>query len=235
MNLENTIEILTSFKPLSIFVYGSQANNTQNKQSDFEIGIIFKDNEYVHRAAIKAKINDDNFNVFPFKLSELQNYTIDTPFQKNIYIASLINGNATTVYGKKIIENLPSPTITNNDLLMDSCFNLGCALSAVKVYKTGNLELANELMYKSVFYATRNLIYLQCNKLISGYNNIYEEAKNLNLPYEFKELLNICQQLRNNKISDNINPGFYFRNVSYINHYVIPEIQSLTNNSIINN
>ena len=134
---------------------------------------------------------------------------------------SLITGNAKTIYGKNIIESLPKPTITTNDLLMDTSFNLGIALSAVKVLKSGNIELANELMYKSMLYTTRNLIYFTTKKLIVGYNNIYNESKKFNCLNDYVELLETAIQLRNQTLKD-IDHSVYYKNISFINKFAIP-------------
>lgn len=230
MNKE-IIEILKALNPVSIFLYGSQATKTQNRKSDYEIGIIFCDDFYIHRNEIKKKICDNNYNVFPFKLSEIQNYTIDTPFQKNIYIASLINGNAKTIYGKKIIENLTIPKISKQDLLMDTSFNLGYALSAVRLMKENQTALANEFLYKSMFYATRNLIYCKHKTLLSGYSNIFEAAKTLDLPEDYKKLLEECYKLRNEELTQ-VDTSLFFKNISYINKLVIPTI---TNSELTKN
>lgn len=218
------IEILKQFKPLSIFVYGSQASQTQNSKSDYEIGIIFDDEAYVSRKEIKNKIENSNYNVFPFKLSEIKNGTLDTPFQKNIFLASLKNGNAETVFGEKIIENIQMPEITLQDMLMDTSFNLGYALSAVRLVKEGVKDLANEFLYKSMFYATRNLYYAKYKILLSGYVNIFEQSKKIDLPNEYRELLEIGNELRSENITEAANM-FYYKNISYINRFVIPEIQ----------
>lgn len=219
---EKIIEILKSFNPFSIFIYGSQAS--QNSKSDYEIGVIFNDDSYVSRKEIKTKIANSNYNIFPFKLTDIKNHTIDTPFQKNIYITSLINGNAKTIYGKKLIETLELPKISKCDLLMDTSFNLGYALSAVRLMKENILDLANEFLYKSMFYATRNLFYSKYQILLTGYNTIFEQSKKLNLPEEYQELLNIGNKLRNEEITE-IDSSIYFKSISYINKFVIPLIE----------
>lgn len=222
---EKIIEILKCFNPISIFIYGSQANKTTNSKSDYEIGIIFNDDSYVSRKEIITKIVNSNYNIFPFKLSEIKSRTLDTPFQKDIFIASLICGNAKTVFGKKIIENLDMPKISKHNLLMDTSFNLGYAVSAVRLMKENILNMANEFLYKSMFYATRNLFYSKYQILLSGYNTIFEQSKKLNLPEEYQELLNIGYKIRNEEITE-IDTYAYFKNISYINKFVIPLIEN---------
>ena len=103
---------------------------------------------------------------------------------------------------------------------MDTSFNLGYALSAVRIFKAGNNELANEFMYKSLFYSTRNLICFKTGELIVGYNNIYQKSKEIEIPDKYRELLELAYKLRNEEIKD-ISSKFYFKNISYINKFII--------------
>lgn len=221
MKFEEVINLLKKLTPKSIFLYGLQVNKNTNSKSDYEIGIIFEDEKYISRSAIKKLIPDNKYAVYPFKLNELKSYNIDTPFQQNIYILSLISGNAKTIYGDIIIETLTPPEISVMDLLMDTSFNLGYALTAVRVMRTGNKDLANELMYKSMFYTTRNMLYAKTGKIINGYNNIYKEALKLNIPAEYQDLLEASFNLRNETIKE-IPSSLYYKNISYINKYAIP-------------
>ena len=219
------LEKLKKYNPKSIFVYGSKATNSCNSKSDYEIGVIFDEKNYVSKTKINNDIKNKNFSIFPFRYNELINYDIDTPFEKNIYIGSLICGGAKTIYGEQIIENLPFPNISYLDLLFDSHFSLGKALCSYKIFKAGNISLSCELLYKSVFFATRNLIYSKTKKLVVEYNNIYAESKKLDIPDEYKKLLDISFDLRNEKINQ-CEEMFYFKAISYINKFIIPTIKN---------
>ena len=223
MKIEEAVEKLAAFKPKSIFLYGSQAVGETNSSSDYEIGVVFDEENYVGRVVLRQQVPDEKFAIFPFKKEELETYNIDTPFQKNIYIAAMIMGGAKTVFGEKIVESLPVPKISTMDLLMDCSFLLGRALSAVIVAKENHLRLANEMLYKSAFFATRNLIFSKTGKLINGYNNIFDQAKLLDLPEEYKNLLQLCADLRSEKTTD-VDTSWYYKNISYINKYIIPII-----------
>ena len=225
------IETLKSLNPISIFVYGSKAVNETNSKSDHEIGIVFNEDNYVSRSEIKDLINNSKYSIFPFRLSELKNYTIDTPFQKIIFINSLKFGNSKTIYGEQLIETLSPPPITTLDLLSDTYFNLGYALSCVRIYKCGNIDLANDMFTKSVFYSTRNYIYFKTKKLIVGYNNIYNQAKKLKLPNTYKELLENAYNIRNEKTYKS-NPKLYFTNITYINKFIIPQLEENLKNKL---
>lgn len=228
MNLEQVIELLKEFSPVSIFLYGSQATKDTNAKSDYEIGIVFNDNNYVNRATIKQKVQSNKFSIFPFKKNSLLDRNIDTPFQKSIFLNTLILGSAKTIFGEKIIENLHCPQITKYDLLMDTSFNLGYALSSVQVMKQNNFELANEMLYKSAFYATRNLIFNQIKILPIGYSNIYYYSTKLEIPEEYRTLLSVCVSLRENP-NQEIDKVLFFKNISYINQFIIPLIETTEN------
>lgn len=224
MELEDVIKILTdNSKPYSIFLYGSKATFSDNKDSDCELGIIYEENNYVSRKVIEDLIKDNNYSIFPFKLKDVLNYDIDTPFQKNIYITTLINGGAKTIYGEKVLETLNPPNISIDDLLADINFHLGIALSSVKVYKTNNMRLANELFYKSCFYSTRDLIYSKTKELCISYNEIYKKSQNIDIPNEYRELLEIAYKLRNEKLTD-VESVVYFKNITYINKFILKHI-----------
>lgn len=225
MELKQVIENLGNhLSPYSIFLYGSKATNSDNRNSDYEIGVIFEDDKYVSRQVIADLINDKNYAIFSFRLTEIMNYSIDTPFQKNIYMNALIQGGSKTLYGNPVLENLEAPKITKEDLLADINFNLGIALSSVRVFKVGNLELANDMFYKSCFYATRDLIYFHLNKLCLSYNEIYEVSKQIDIPDQYREILEIAFSLRNLKEVE-VPSGIYFKNISYINKFVINELK----------
>lgn len=219
----NRIEL--NFKPYSIFLYGSVATNTSNSKSDYEIGVIFKKDNYISRKDIREIIPENDYAIFPFKLEEILLYDIDTPFQKDIYIASLISGGARTISGKDIFKELKMPIITKGHLLEDIYFNKGLALSAVKIFKSGNIELANEQFYKSCFFVTRDLIYSKQNYLCTTYEDIYSKSKEINIPKEYSVLLDLSYDLRTEKISS-IDSVMYFKNISFINKYIIKEINN---------
>lgn len=221
MKLENVINLIAEkFKPHSIFLYGSKATDSDNKYSDYEIGVIFDDKKSISRQEIDEIVMDGNYSIFSFKLSEIVNYKIDIPFQKEIYLNTLINGGAKTLYGEPVLEKLRPPKITRDNLLADINFNLGVALSSVRVYKSGDYILANELLYKSYFYATRDYIYYKLKKLCITYNEIYSIAIELDELKDFKDLLELCYNLRCN-VDKTIDNKYYYKNISYINKFIL--------------
>lgn len=224
MNLTELTKILEeTFNPISIFLYGSMATNTNTSKSDYDIGIIFTKENYVRRTKIKEVINDNKFSIFPFRIEELKNGNLDTPFQKNIYLRTLISGAGKTVSGEQIIENLDKPNIKLIDILTDLHFYLGNALSSVLCYKSNNIELANELFYKSCLFATRDLLMYRNKKTYSSYIEIYNEAVTIDLPLEYQELVSIAYNIRNQKVNT-IDEKIYYKNITYMNQYIEKEL-----------
>lgn len=223
--LQNTInKIVENYKPYSIFLYWSKATHTENINSDYELWIIFEDDKYISRHTIADLINNKKYSIFPFKLNEILNYDIDTPFQKTIYMNILINWGAKTLYWEKVIENMEPRIITMNDLLADIYFHLWISLSAVRVYKSGNNTLANDMFYKSCFYATRDLIYYLDKKLCISYKEIYETSQEIEVLNSYKEILDKAYYSRNNP-NEEIDPKFFYNNITYINKFILQIIK----------
>lgn len=82
---------------------------------------------------------------------EVKNATLDTPFQKTLYIWD-IGTSGKTVSGEPIVENLILPEIRLLDLIQDIRFCLGCATSAHISFRNGDLKTASNLFYRSCLY-----------------------------------------------------------------------------------
>ena len=223
MTLEEVVQrLVKSFSPYSIFLYGSKATGSDNEDSDYEIGVIFEDDKYISRQIIADKVSAKNFAIYPFRLGGIMHYDIDTPFQKTIYLNILANGGSKTLYGVPVLQNLSVPVITTEDLLADINFNLGVAFSAVRAYKEGNVNLANNLFYKACFFATRDLIYHRLNKLCLSYHEIYRASQEISGLDTYREVLDTSYRLRNHRDAA-IAPSMYYRNISYINQFILKE------------
>jgi predicted nucleotidyltransferase len=123
MTLEQAVQTIAIFQPKSIFLYGSQARGDVTSDSDVEIGVIVDTYTSLSRQQLKEAVNDPSYSIYPFNLSELLSYSIDTPFQKHFYLYELIVS-AKTLYGEPIIERLSLPKISLLDALQDTRFNL---------------------------------------------------------------------------------------------------------------
>lgn len=215
---------LKNLNPLSIFIYGSCATNSKNSKSDCEIGVIFDEKNYTKKNVIDNLINNKNYKIYPFKNNDLKEYDIDTPFEKNIYIYSLISGGAKTIFGQKIIENLTLPNIDKHNLLADIYFNLGYLLSAYRLFKFKNNQLSYELFYKAILFTTRDLIFFKTKKFVNGYNNIYKQSKKIIDEDNYNHILKLAIDLRNEK-DVTLKENDYLDGISYINKYIVPIIK----------
>jgi len=223
---EVTHTLETLFEPLSIFLYGSMVRGDTNSQSDYEVGIIFNDNDYISRRELSKAVNSSMYRIYPFRLSEITNSSIDTPFQKNIFIRSLVSGNAKTLSGEAIIENLKKPVIRGTDIYEELSFNLGYAFSAMHTYRDGNLELTKSFLYKSCLYATRAYCMVIKKEICLGYGNVCDLSKTVSLPKEFEELIKFAYDLRCEKDIE-FNDMYIYKNLTYINKYIFSELDKI--------
>ncbi|MBU2632694.1 nucleotidyltransferase domain-containing protein [Patescibacteria group bacterium] len=106
--LLNKIEKET--KPVSVFIYGSRVRSDYLKHSDYEIGVLFRKDKKWEREKLANFHSHPHVSLFPFIIEDLQEYKIDTPFPKNVYLRELIES-ARTVREEKIIEKMDPPQI----------------------------------------------------------------------------------------------------------------------------
>lgn len=220
MNIKNILNDLeNSFKPLSIFLYGSRAREDFSKTSDWEIGVLFPQKHYTARTEIKEIINQENVNVYPFVYEDFIKFKADTPFVEPIFFRDIISGGK-TLRGKNVIGNMKPPKITVIDVLRDLRFNLGRAFGAMFSWRNQDKETASHSFYKSCLFGTRDLIILELNKFPIGFKNIYQNSKALDLG-QYSQLPSIAYQIRQERkqlAEDNI-----FQNFSYLNDFIEPK------------
>lgn len=208
-------------EPTSIFLYGSRARTDATDNSDYEIGVLIPESKYVGRAVLREAVKDKNVSVFPFKLEQFQSGNPDTPFNKKIYMREVIL-NGRTLRGEKIIENMKAPSIETLEVLADAQFNLGYALASTIAHRDSSPQTANLLFYKSCLFGTRSLVMEKLGKLPATYDEIIAEAENLDLG-EYTSLVNGAYQARQTGSYD---PVMLFKNISYLNQFIIPAIRS---------
>lgn len=217
---ELIINKLKNFNPESIFLYGLRARTDYTKRSDFEVGIIFKKENYTHRKELKEAIKEKEINVYPFKLEEIKIGNLDTPFQKAIYLRELILAGK-TIYGKKIIENIKLPEIRVIDIIQDLRFNIGYAFASMHSYRNGDKKTGAYEFYKSCLYGTRNLEILKLRKFPLSFTEIYELSKKLGLK-EYNSLVLNAYKLRQSKTK--FEEKNIFKNISYLNDFMEPQL-----------
>ncbi len=210
------INKLKKFNPESIFLYGSRARIDYTKRSDFEVGIIFKKEKYIHRNILKEAIKEKGINVYPFKLGDIKIGILDTPFQKAIYLRELILAGK-TIYGKKIIEMIRPPKIRVIDIIQDLRFNIGYAFASMHSYRNGDKKTGAYEFYKSCLYATRDLEILKLRKFPLSFVEIYKLSKKLNLG-EYHSLVLNAYKLRQSKAE--FEEKNIFKNISYLNDFL---------------
>ncbi len=214
------INKLKKFKPESIFLYGSRARTDYTKGSDFEVGIIFKKQNYIHRKELKEAIKEKGINVYPFKLKDIKIRVLDTPFQKAIYLRELILAGK-TIYGEKIIENIKPPEIKVIDIIQDLRFNIGYAFASMHSYRNGDKKTGAYEFYKSCLYGTRDLEILKLRKFPLSFTEIYELSKKLNLK-KYSSLVLNAYKLRQSKTR--FEEANIFKNISYLNEFMEPQL-----------
>ena len=219
--LDDIVEKITQkASPSSIFLYGSRARDDATKRSDYEIGVLFTEDEYINRSALRGIITNENISIYPFEITQFKQGELDTPFNKRIYVRELVVAGK-TLYGEQVIENMPIPSISAVDILADVQFNLGYALAATIANRDGATTTANLLFYKSVFFATRALIILEQKKMFITYTDIYQASKQLELG-DYAKVLDAAHKARNDRAYD---IHMLYKNISYINQYILPKIE----------
>jgi len=216
IDIKKIIEKLREFNFESIFLYGSRARTDFLERSDFEIGVIFKEENYVHRRELKKVVKEKGVNVYPFRLEEIKKCSLDTPFSKKIYLRELIES-AKTIGEKKIIENLEKPNIETSDLIRDVGFCLGRAFDSMLCSRLGDNINANMFFYKSNLFGTRCLIILELKKFPIEFPDIVKLSKDLDIEEEYKELIERAFEAR--KIGTYEEQDL-FKNITFLNQVV---------------
>ncbi len=230
MDLEKLIksvtqEISEKTEAVSIFLYGSY--NTPEYLpgvSDLEIGVIKNSEKSISK--ILREIADENstkdirLRIYSYELGKLKKSTVDTPFTKNVFLRHIIL-TSKTVWGEKIMENLPLPSITLIDTYREACFSTMRVLSGLFFLRAGNLEEAYEMGYKACLFSTLSLEYL-LGEFPIGLGNIVKASTKLGLEEEWNKLISYAYDLRRNKMKPNKEEmyDFIFKVMTYCNQRV---------------
>jgi len=217
-------------KPISIFIYGSY--NTPEYLagvSDLEIGVIKKGKisifKQLRKIAKKHSTRKINLRIYPYDLNELKNKKVDSPFTKNVFIRHLIL-TSKTVWGEKIMENLPLPSITLLDAYREASISTMRALNGIFFLRAGLLREGLEAGSKACLFATLSLEYL-LGEFPIGFNNIVKLSKKLELENEWNKLIELAYKIRQEKVKLKTEEAmdFVFNVITYCNQIVEEKIR----------
>jgi hypothetical protein len=211
---EKIISALQKYQPKSIFLYGSQGRGDNNASSDYEVTVLFDDNNYTPRSVIHSEIQLPLVRIYPYRIGEFKDETFATTFQKNIFMRELAECGR-TIYGEKIVEALSRPRITTLDLIQRIRFDLGYALAAVLSHRSGDGPTALEEFSKSCLFGMRCLIILEAKKFAGNYDEIYTVGKKL-LTDKHQKVLDEARQVRKGK--SQISADIIFENIGLLLH-----------------
>lgn len=216
--LDSTLDKIEKYcRPKSIFLFGSQARNDHLEKSDYEIGVLFNEKNYVGENKLKEIIRPPHrIRIYPYKFKEFIQGRIIFPFQNNIFLREiLVTGK--TLRGEKIVEKITPPSITVVDLMQDLKFSVARGSDAILCFSVKDKKIASILFYKSCLFGTRNLIILVLKEFPNSYPEIRALSKKLTIANEYREIISHAYKIRQ---GSNLKREFLFRNISYLTKFI---------------
>ncbi|MFH0828703.1 MAG: nucleotidyltransferase domain-containing protein [Candidatus Kerfeldbacteria bacterium] len=208
------------FHPVSIFLYGSRARGDQEEISDYEIGVLFSNDNPVTRTMLRELNPPANFLIYPFHYAQFLKHHIDSPFPQNIFFRDLrVSGK--TLSGKSVIEKFTPPPIAVVDLVERINFDMAFSLAALFSFRTGYSRQAKNDFTKSCLFGVRCLTILQDNIFPKTYDEMHERSKSLPLR-DFHDVVANAIAVRH---GDALQEKFVFRNISLLNTIVREKIR----------
>ena len=203
--------------PVSIFVYGSRSRKDYEEQSDFEVGVFFNRDKKWGRSQLATLHNISNLNVYPFVLEDFQQYKLDTPFPKAVYLRELMAGGV-TVRGQRILEAMELPEVRLTDLVEVATFQTAYALGAILSARQKDFVTTSTEFTKAALFGARALVILETGNFPLGFGEIYEEANKLNfLDEDTKAILSHAMDVRKGQP---LNPELLYENITFLNQTV---------------
>ncbi|OGK45938.1 hypothetical protein A3B46_02760 [Candidatus Roizmanbacteria bacterium RIFCSPLOWO2_01_FULL_39_19] len=230
MNLPNKIklaleDIYSKTSPVSIFLYGSQARGDATPKSDYKVGILYKAIEKIHRFDLQEMHSIENLNIYPFIYEDFIQYSLDSPFPEALYLRSLFDGGAFTLYGKKVVEETSPPAILTSDLLEEISFEIAYALGALLSFRKKDISTASDQFVKAIMYGSRLLIMLRKKKYVLRYDEIITNTVKLYIPDEYKDLILRTSKIR--KGTNSLQLQDIYTGISYLNQVIRTEIKKM--------
>lgn len=216
-------EVERQSQPVSIFIYGSRARLDYKEHSDYEVGVLFERDKKWGRSQLATLHSNPGLNIYPFVLEDFQQYKLDTPFPKAVYLRELMTG-AVTVRGQKIIEGMELPEVKLSDLAEVVIFQTAYALGAVLSARQKDLVTASIEFTKSALFGARALVVLGFGSFPLSYNEIYKEASKLDfLDDDAKAILCHAMEVRHGQPIDTT---LLYKNITFLNQTIYPRIKS---------
>jgi hypothetical protein len=211
--------------PVSIFLYGSRARGDATPDSDFEIGILYTTETKVGRSDLAKMHSIENLSLYPFIYEDFIRYQLDTPFPLALYLRSLFDGGAHTLYGETVVEKIKLPAVMVSDLLEEISFQIAYAVGALLSFRENDMTTARNQIVKAIIYGSRVLLIVREKKLLHRYDEILARMNDLELTDEYKDLLKQVGSLRDG-VGD-LQIQTIFTGIAYLNQVVRKEVKEL--------
>jgi len=215
-------KIIILSKPVSVFLYGSMTRGDFENDSDYEIGIIFKEKDKLSRSEIQKLNKYDNVKIYPFVYEELIKGEIDSPFPKYFYLRTILE-TGEDLFGEKIKNIICLPELCKQDMYESLGFCLGRAYSAITSSRQNDLVTVRDNFTKSGLYGLQLLIFAKKGEFVSSYIDLVKKSKDL-IPYEFVELIKHMIEVR--KGFSVIQTQYLYKNISFLNKVVLLAIKN---------
>lgn len=221
--LDNLLKkIWEESNPVSIFLYGSMARDDFEVDSDYEIGVVYKEKNKWSRQKLSEVNTFKGVKIYPFIWEELKKGIVDTPFPKAIYLHGLVNSGV-VLYGEKLEKIIKCPKIEKEDLIEEIGFCLGRAYSAVVSSRQNDWISVRDSFTKSTLYGLQVLIYVKTGKLVFSYKDISTLSSKY-IDDEYSELINHVLEVR--KGDEVVVTPLLYKNISFLNRVVLKEVKN---------
>ena len=214
-------KIWNESSPESIFLYGSMARDDFEKDSDYEVGIIYKQAKRWTRQQLKEINSYNNVKLYPFIAEELTKGEIDTPFPKSIYLHTILGSKV--LKGGELRNYIHTKPIQKSDLYESVGFSLGRAYSAVVSSRQEDWVAVRDGFTKAVFYGLQVLVFTKTNQLIFSYKKLVELSKP-HIDPEYNELITHASEVRKGESA--INPNILYKAISFLNKAVLISLKN---------
>jgi len=208
--------IIEQTRPTSIFLYGSRARDDFLSRSDYEVGVLYENDEMIEETYLQNMLGPRRrYRIYPYEIDAFTAGSINLPFETSIFIRVVTVGGK-TIWGKPIVEHMSLPPITTVSLLREVKFQLGRASDALACFQYGYNQLCSRLFSKSCLWGTRDLVILKLSLFPISYPEIVEASKNIQLgKYD-----GIVEKALESRFSEKVDYDDLLLNVWYLNQLV---------------